>query len=168
MAGGRDRRLDDEEVTAGILGDPAKALSALGDGADDGRDTAPFDLTDAFRDQLFPDRLLINGLDKAGGLGRRGRRDFLEHHFGIVIAGLDPFQIQDGDSSQLAHARGKAGIHHPVHGRGKDRDRVDFPADLPSDVDLIRIDRHAAGHQGDLIKPIGSPCLAISSDPLTH
>ena len=173
MADGRDGALHDENIRAGFLRDPAELLSLLRDRAD-GRDRAAvFDLLHARRDQIFLDRFLVNLLEERGDFRFIRFNDLLQNFLWMFVARLHPFQVEDREPAELAHRDGELHVDDAVHGAGQDRDlqldRVGIPPRDPKRrVDFVRIDRHAAGDESDLIEPISHARFAIAANPHSH
>src|SRR5947208_1391045 len=168
VAGGRDGRLDHEDVGAGLLGDLREALGALRDGGHDRWPPALLDRADVLVDQLFLDRLAVNRLDDLGSLFLARRDDTVEDVVGVRVAGEDPFEVQHREAAEPAHLGGEPGPDDAVHRRGDDRQLEPVAAELPGNVDLVRIDRHGPGNERDVVAPVCDPRLAASPDPHPH
>ncbi len=115
---------------------------------------ALLDRLDAALDELFLDGLSVDRLDDAGRLLLAGRHDPLDHLVGILVAGEDPLEVQDGQATESAHLDGQTRAHDPVHGGGDDGDVEAPPAQLPGDVDLVGIDGQGPGNQRDVIEAV--------------
>ena len=77
------------------------------------------DLLDALGDQLFLDRLLVDLLQPGGRFLRRQFGDLLQLLVGVLEAGLDALEVEDGQAADLAHGAGEFRIDDAVHGRGQ-------------------------------------------------
>ena len=141
MLCGDHRALDDENVEPRlqrclvVLGDP---LGRERGGADH---ALLLDLADPLRDQLLLDRLAVDPLH----LGRRliglVAGDRLEVVLGVLVAGEDPLEVEDGKAAQLAHDARGGGRDDAVHGRGEEGELEAIRAERPGDVDVVRIAR---------------------------
>jgi hypothetical protein len=165
---GGDRRLDDEEVGAGLLGQLREPEGPLRDGRDDDRRAPLLDLTDAPVDELLLDGLAVDRLDDPRGFLGRGRDDLLDHLVGGLVARLDALQVEDGQPAEAAHLRREACVGDAVHRRRDDRELDASAAKLPGDVDLVRVDRDGARDQRDVVEAIRDPSLAPAAYPHAH
>src|SRR5205807_1474957 len=93
----------------------------------------------------------------------------------IFVARVHAIEVQDRNAAQLAHRDGELDVDHAVHRgspeRKSKREGLARPArrahirQRERDVDLVRIEGHAAGDERDLVKPV-SPTRATSDSYL--
>src|SRR2546427_624455 len=70
--------------------------------------------------------------------------------------------------AESPHLDREPGADDPVHGGGDDRQLEAMAAELPGDVHFVRVDRHRAWHEGNVIEPVRDPRLPSPSDPHPH
>ena len=166
---GRDHRaLDDHDVQPGLQSDLvvlAHSLRRQGRGADD---ALLLDLLDPLRDQLGLDRLAVDPLH----LGRRvlGRQpgDALELGVGVLVAGEDAFQVQNGQPAELPDDPGRARRHNPVHRGGEQWQLESVGPERPADIDVVRVARAPGGHYRDVIEAVCAAALLATTDLYFH
>jgi hypothetical protein len=70
---------------------------------------------------------------------------------------VNPVEVEDGDSAELAHGDGELHVDHAVHGRTPDRDReVEAVAHRKRDVDFLGVEGDAARHKCDFVESVGA------------
>src|SRR6185436_8259729 len=92
---------------------------------------------------------------------------------GVVVTGLDAFEVDDAQAAEFAHLDAELHIGYAVHGAGEDRNgELDLAAvrlgDQEAGVHLGGVDGDLARHEGDLIESISDAGLAVASDPHSH
>jgi hypothetical protein len=112
----------------------------------------PLALTSSIRvDLLHPQRRLL----------RRELGDLLEEGLGVLVAGPQPFEVEDGEPAEAADLDGGRRRDDAVHRRGQQRQPEVEGVELPGDVDVLGVSRPPAGDDGDVVEPVGpSPGLA--------
>ena len=166
---GRDHgALDDEHVEACFERDLVVVLHALRRERRGGEHAAVLDLLDAPGDQLGLDGLLVDLLHRARGrvVGQRG--DAVELLVGVLVAGLDALEVEHGETAELAHGDGEAGVDHAVHGGGEARELERVLAELPGDVHVLGVAGPPAGHDGDVVEAVGPAALLAAADLYFH
>jgi hypothetical protein len=150
------RGLHEEEISAGLGDGGAELQGGHRRGAHRRDAAALLDLSDPEADQVFAHGLAVKLLHQRYKLLLSHRRDAVEHRLGIVVTALHAFEVEDTERAEPAELRAHAHIHHAIHGAGDDRDLALDAAEAPAAVGDGRIDRAAAGHQGDLIDSVGA------------
>src|SRR5690606_27327142 len=84
---------------------------------------------------------------------------FAQQVAGIVVAGPDALQVQDGQAARLVHGDGKLGIDDRVHRGSEERDIKVKGPDIEPHLHQFRIDGDRAGYDGDLVEPVGATKL---------
>ncbi len=102
-----------------------------------------------------------------------GLDNFLQNFLRIFVARLHAFQIQNGKAAKFAHGDGEADVDHAIHGAGQNRnfelERLGILArQTPRNIDFVRIDGDATGHESNLVEPVGDAGFSISADPHSH
>ena len=165
----RDHRaLDHEDVEPGLERDLVVAGDALrrqGGGADH---ALRLDLADPLGDQLLLDRLAVDLLHLAGRLFLAERGDPLELLLSVLITREDALEVEHGEPPEAADRAGGGGRDDPVHRAGQQRQLEAVVAELPADVDVVRIARAAGGHDCDVVKPVCAPRLLATADLYFH
>ena len=76
---------------------------------------------------------------------------------GVLVARVDAVEVEHGDSAELAHRDRELDVHDAVHGGAPDRQRqLEMLAHREGDVDLVGVERDAAGDQRDLVESISA------------
>src|SRR6185312_9953304 len=102
--------------------------------------TRRFYLGYALADQLFFNRFAVKLLDRFGrGFGRHGG-DLLVNLVDILIARVDPVEVEDGEAAQFPHGDGELRIDDSVHGARHQRNLELTVADLRGDFHFFGID----------------------------
>ena len=91
-----------------------------------------------------------------GCLRRFGGGDPLDDRRSILVAGVQPLEVDERDATVAAHAHGEVGIRHGIHGRRHEGDLQPQPADLDRQLDFGRVRGHRAGHQRHLVEAVGA------------
>ena len=147
----------------------ASSLGALrGDrGARD--DAGGLDLADPLGDELGLDRLEVHLLHAGGGLVVVELGDLVEEGLGVLVAGPQPLEVEDRQAAEPPDLDGRARAHHPVHGRGHERQLEAVGVDLPGDVDVLGIAGPPARDDGDVVEAVGPPTRLVDADlDLSH
>ena len=76
---------------------------------------------------------------------------------GILVAGPQSFEIEDSQAPQPPDLDGRGRADHAVHGRGQQREIELVGVDLPADIDVLGVAGPPAGHDGDVVEPVGPP-----------
>ncbi len=165
--------LHDEHVRTRFLRDAAVLRGFLGDGGHGGNHASFLHLLDAGGDQALLHGFLVEPLQEAGDLRLVGFEHLLENFLRMLVAGLDTFKIEYSETAEFAHLDGKGHVHDPIHRAGEDGDlqldRLGVAArDQEGGVDLVGVDRHRAGYEGDFVKSVSDPRFAVAADPHAH
>src|SRR5581483_5787500 len=116
-------------------------------------------LLDPLADELRLDRFAV-GLFQDRVHGRLvGRRDLLDDRPRVLVPRVDSVEVQHRDAAELAHGDRELDVDHAVHRRtpeGKLELELFAIAQREGDVDLVRVERHAARDEGDLVEAIGA------------
>ena len=96
------------------------------------------------------------GQQVRGGASCLCAGDPLDDRGRVLVAGVEPFQVDEGDAAVAAHADGEVDVGHGVHGRRQERDLQPMPADLDGEVDLGRIQGHGTGNERHLVEAVGA------------
>ena len=133
------------------------------------RDAGVLDLADALGDQLGLDGLGVDLLHPSGGLVVVELGDLLEQRLGVLVAGPETLEVEDTDPAEPADLDGGGRADHRVHGRGHQRQLEAEGVDLPGDVDVLGVTGATAGHDGDVVEPVGPPRRLADPDlDLSH
>ena len=169
VLGRDDRALDDQDVELGGQAGRRQRLRALGRHRRRRRDARLLHLADARRDQLGDDRLAVHLLHAGRGLLVVELADLLEEVGRILVAGPQALEIQHAEPAEPAQLDGRGRAHHPVHGRAQQRQLEAVGVDLPGDVDVLGVPGAPAGHDGDVVQPVGLPPGLVNADlDLSH
>ncbi len=164
VLGGDDRALDDQQVELAGKHVRCVLLDALGRERRARHHTGVLDLADTHADQLGLDGLRVDLLHAARRLLGGQLCDLLEERFGILVPGPQPFEVQAGEPTKMAHLDGGARRDDTVHS-ARDHGEVEVERiDLPGDVDVLGVARAAAGDDGDVVEPVGSAAGLADAD----
>ena len=163
-----DRALDDEDVEAGLDRGLVVVAHALRRQRGRRDHALILDLANPLRDQVLAHRLGVDALHLRGRdlLGLLG--DPLELARGVVVAGPDALEVEDGEPAEVAEDAGGLGRDDAVHGRGEQRQVEAVRTERPGDVDVIGIARAPARHYRDVIEAICAAALLAASDLNFH
>src|SRR3989339_427757 len=140
MFGGKDGRLDNEDVDSGVAGDLAEFQGVLWNRGDSGDPAKRFDLFDPFGDQFFFDRFKVDLLHQFYIFIFIDRGNLFEDFFRVFIARPNPVQVKNTETAIFTHQGGGLWADHTVHGGGDDRHFKLFPSDRDGDVGILRVD----------------------------
>src|SRR4051812_37520227 len=168
MLGGDDRALDDQDVEAGVEDLLVVLHDALGRERGGGDDALVLDLPDALDHEVLVDGRAIDLLHLARGdvLGQGG--DALQLGVGVLVAGEDALEVQDGEAAELADDARGAGRHDAVHRRGEERQLEAVIPQLPGDVDVVGVTRAPGRHDRDVVESVGAAGLLPATDLDLH
>ena len=145
VLGGRDLRLDQEDVGAVLGAERAPATRRGRGGRDDRRRAGGMQLGDAAgHDGL---RRWAPRRPSRGPPGPRraaAAGDALEHGRRVLVAHLHALEVHDGQSAQAGQHTGRAHVDDRVHGGRQHRDVQRQARELDRGVDVGRLDRGAA------------------------
>ena len=147
----------------------ASSVGALG--GDRGRrgDARLLHLADPLGHQLGLDRLGVHLLHPGGGLLVVELADLVEQGGRVLVAGPEPLEVEDAQPAEAAQLDGRVRADHAVHGRRQQRQVEAVGVDLPGDVDVLGVAGPAAGHDGDVVEPVGpAPRLEDADLDLCH
>jgi hypothetical protein len=88
---------------------------------------------------------LVDLLKDFGGPIPFGFYDGGQDLFGMFVAGLDPFQVEDREAPHLPESDREIHVHHAVHRAGEDRNGVALPVEGPGGIHFVGIKRDGAG-----------------------
>ena len=168
VLGRDDGSLDDEDVEPGlerelvVLAHPLRGQRAGGEHA------RALDLLDPLGDQLRLDGPGVDLLQPARRPVLRKLRDPLELRVGVLVARVDALEVEDAEAAELAERDRRRRRDDTVHRRGEQRQLEQVRAELPADVDVLRIPRPAAGDDRDVVEPVRLPRLLASTDLYVH
>ena len=169
VLGRDDGALNDQDVELGGQAGRRQRLGALRGDRRRRRDARLLHLADARRDQLGLDRLAVHLLHAGRGLLVVELADLVEEVGRVLVAGPQALEVQDAQAAELAQLDGRRRADHPVHGRAEQRQLEAVGVDLPGDVDVLGVPGAAAGHDGDVVEPVGLPPGLVNADlDLSH
>jgi len=160
---GDDGALDHEHVQPGLERDLVVAQDALRRQRRGDDDLLLLDLADALGDQLGLDRLAVDVLHLARRLVLRERGDPFELLVGVLVAGEDPLEVEDGEPAESADDAGGPRRDDAVHRGGHHRQLELVRAELPRDVDVVWVARAPGGHDRDVVEAVCPTCLLAAS-----
>src|SRR5438105_6318933 len=165
MARGEHGALNQINIRPGLLHDLGAFLGAGRHCRHGARHARGLDGFDPVRDQLRLDRLAIRVFEDRVDRALVGLGDLPDHRGWIVVARMHSVEVEHRDAAQLAHGDGELDVDHAVHGRPPERKGKSEPlAHRKRDVDLVRVEGHASGNEGDLIEAVGSPSAASDAN----
>src|SRR2546425_6504929 len=149
--------LDDEHVRARLLGLLGALLGVGRHGRNRAVDARCLDRLDSIRDELrlngFAIHLFEDRVD--GSLVRGGYA--IDDRLRICISRVDPVEVEHSHTAELAHRDGEVDVDHSVHRRAPDRDvQPETIAEGKRDVDLVGLERDAAGDERDLVETVSA------------
>jgi hypothetical protein len=169
VLGGDDRPLDHEQVELGgedLLGPGG---GALGRDARAGDDAGVLDLADAGADELGLERLEVDLLHAQRGLLGRELGDLLEQRLGVLVAAPQALEVEHADAAERPISMAVAGLTTPSMADPISGQVEVEGVDLPRDVDVLRVARAPAGHDGDVVEAVGPPARLPDPDlDLSH
>src|SRR5487761_1083880 len=161
MAGGQHGALDDEDVGTGFLSQLGTLRGPGGNRRDGTRDAGSLDRVDPLRDELGFDGLSVDLFEERVDVRFVRLRDSLDDRSGVFVTSVDSVKVQDGDPAELAHGDGKFDVDDAIHGGTPDLDRKLEPVtQRERDVDFVRVESHATGHQRHLVETVGAARVA--------
>ena len=84
-------------------------------------------------------------------------------------SGSRALEGQHAHAAELADGHGRGRAHHAVHGRRHDRQVEAEGVDLPRQVDVLGVPGAPAGHEGQVVEPVGPPTRLSHADlDLSH
>ena len=168
MLAGDDGPLDHENVEARVERDLVVAQHALGRQRRGADDSLGLDLADPLGDQLLLDGLAVDLLHLARSelLGQRG--DPLELLLGVLVAGEDPFEVEDPEAAEVPDDARRRRRDHPVHRAAEHRQLEAVVTELPGDVDVVGVAGAPRGHDRDVVEAVSAPCLLAAADLYFH
>ncbi len=92
---------------------------------------------------------------RAVALSSSSSRISSKMRLGVLVAGPEPFEVEHADATQATELDGRGRAGHPVHGGAEERQLEAEGVDLPGDVDVLGVAGAPAGHDGDVIEPVG-------------
>ena len=141
MLGRDDSALDHQDVEPRLERDLVVAANLLRRQRRRRYDTLGLDLLDPLGDELGLDRLAVDLLHLPRRRVAREGRDPLELRVGVLVAAVQPLEVEDGQTAELADDAGGIGRDDPVE-RGREQRKVEaIRAERPRDVDVIGISR---------------------------
>ncbi len=168
VLGRDDGALDDEDVEPGLQRGLVVLAHALR-GERAGREhTRLLDLADSGGDQLRLDRLGVDLLHPLRRLLLGQAGDLLELALGVLVAGKDAFEVEDAEAAEAAELDRDLRRDDAVHRRSDQRQLEQVRAELPADVDVLRVARAPRGHDRDVVEPVRLACLLPSADLDLH
>ena len=166
VLGRHDGGLDDQQVGLGLAA-PASASSSVRWGVTATAQVTPASLIWAMRgaDELGLDRLGVDLLQPAGGLGRRAaRRSPRRSSRGTRSGSTGPRGgARPADPSRPSSTAVAGDVTLSVGAR-QDRDVEAVGVDVAGDVDVLGVAGAAAGHDGHLVEPVGPPRRLADAD----
>ena len=108
-------------------------------------------------DQTLLDRLAVDLLHERDEFVLADGCDSVQNGVGILITGLNPFEIENTECSQFRESNGHVDIHNAIHGTGNDRNFTLNSPEGPPGVGDIRIDGAASWNKSDFIDSVGPP-----------
>ena len=108
-------------------------------------------------DQLVADRLLVGlGQDVGGRPAGLGGGNPLDDRRRVLVAGVQPLEVDEGDPAEPAESDREVGICDGVHGRGQERDLESEAAEIGGEIDLGRVRGDGARDECDLVETVGA------------
>src|SRR4051812_7770606 len=157
MLGGDDGALNYEYVEAGLYSGPVVALDPLRSEAGSGNNALVLYLLDAAEDELLLYGLHVDLLHHARGLLLRQARYLLEDRRGVLVARLDPLEVEDGETTQGTDDARRSGVNGGVE-RGRQAWQVQLQVSKrPGDVYVLRVAGPAARDDSYLVEAVRSP-----------
>src|ERR1700730_4403169 len=168
MLAGDDRSLDDEHVQAGLHRDLVVAEHPLRGqrGCDD--HLLLLDLADPLGDQLRLDRLAVDLLHLPRGLVLRQPGDPLELLVSVLVAREDALEVEYRQAAEPPDDAGGLWRDDAVHRRGEHRELELVRAELPRDVDVVRVARAARGHDRNVVEAVRAASLLAAAYLYLH
>ena len=164
VLGGDRRAADDEHVDAGVDDGLDVLLGALRrERAGDG-DPGGAHLLEPLGDQLGLDRLGVDLLHPAGGLGAREPGDLLQQAGRVVVPRPEALEVEHAEAAHLAERDRGRRRHHRVHRRGQHRDVEAVGVDLPGGADLLGVARAPRGHDRDVVEGVRAATALGTAD----
>src|SRR5690606_30982944 len=80
----------------------------------------------------------------------------------------DALEVEHGQAAELADDAGRPGRHHAVHRRGQQRQLEAVVAELPGDVDVVRVACPAGRNNRDIVESVGAAGLLPAADLYFH
>ena len=149
--------MDDEDVGACGGGYWPEAFGLTRRRGDRCNHAAGLDFGDASLDQVIADGRLIQALHELGNDLGRGGGDLRERLVRLLVAALQAFEVQHGQSAELAQRDREAHIDHTIHGRSDERDGETVIAERPAQVDVVGVQGLDAWHDRHVVEAIGWP-----------
>ena len=139
VLGGDDRALDDEDVETRFQRHLVVGADLLRGQRGGGDDAMGLDLLNPAGDQLGLDGLAVHVLHLARGDVRREGGDPLELGVGVLVAAVDAFEVEHGETAELADQAGAVRRDDAVQSGRQQRQFEAVGAERPRDVDVIGI-----------------------------
>ena len=169
VLGGDDGPLNDQDVELSLQARRRQRFGPLWRDRGGRRDARFFHLADALRHELRLDRLAVHLLHARRRLLVVKFADLVEEVAGVLVAGPQPLEIQDAQTTELAQFDRRGRADHAIHGRAEERQVEAVRIDLPGDVDVLGIAGAPARHDGDVVEPVGLPSRLVDADlDLSH
>ncbi|MBA7702506.1 hypothetical protein ES703_111275 [subsurface metagenome] len=159
MPGRGNRGLHHQNIRPGFSGDRSKALGISGGYRDRASSPLPFNRLNSFTNKIIFNRCGVNFLQQGGDFSLRCFRDFGQYLVGIIVPCLNPFQVENGESTHFAHQDGEVDIGHRIHRRGNNGNGKNKVTYLEINVGLVGINRYISGHYRYFVKAISAPQL---------
>jgi hypothetical protein len=157
VPGGEHGALHHEHVGAGFLDDRSPALRVCGHRRDGACHARAGDLLDPLADEPVLHRRHVDLLQECVDLVHRRLCDGREDLGRILVARLHAVEVEHGESAEVSHLRGEAGVHDAVHGGGEEGDLQAGAVDREGHVDFRGVHGHPTRDQGNLVEPIRAP-----------
>src|SRR5216683_7312224 len=157
VARSEHRSLHHEDVGSGFLYDLRAFLGASRDGRDRAQHAGGLDRLDALGDEVWLDRFAIHLFEQGVDLRLVRLGDPLDDRSRILVSRVYAVEVQHCDRAELSHRDREVDVDHTVHGRAPDGEgKLEAVAHRKGDVDLVGIQRDAAGDQRYFVEPISA------------
>ena len=159
-----DGALDDEDVEPRTDRRLVVVPNALRSQRAGSQHAGLLDLADSGGDQLLVDRRLVDLLHPGRRAPLRQLGDLVELAVGVLVAGVDPLEVEHPEAAELAELDRDLRRDDPVHRRGQQRQLEQVRAELPPDVDVLRVAGPPRRNDRDVVEPVGLARLLAEPD----
>ncbi len=168
MLGRDDGALDDEHVEPRLQHALVVRPHTLGRQRRGRQHAGVLDVADAPRHQLVGERGRVDLLHAPRGGLPRQLRYLREQRIRVLVAAPQALEVQHADAAEPPQLDRRRRRHHPVHGRGQERQLDQVGPQLPADVDVLSVARAAGRHDRDVVESVGTPGLLAPPDLDLH
>ena len=159
-----DGALDDEDVEPRTDRRLVVVPNALRSQRAGSQHAGLLDLADSGGDQLLVDRRLVDLLHSGCRALLRQLGDLVELALGVLVPREDPLEVEHPEAAELAELDRGLRRDDPVHRRGQQRQLEQVRAELPPDVDVLRVAGPPRRNDRDVVEPVGLARLLAEPD----